>query len=171
MRSRLIGWLLLASMACAGCSGMRGPARWFGSQATAQFAPDTQQGVSVVDSAEMASFFAHASGFYSRLALRRFNDRTTFLDPKLGIYFRTESAYADYYAFVTGHLRLAHFKRLRPTSVEIAEVRSEGPGKAVVVVKMTGENSRPLRWNDVHLTREDRWERIEERWWIVPGRI
>ena len=119
----------------------------------------------------MASFFEHASGFYSRLPLRRFNDRNTFMDPKLGAYFRTESAYADYYANLSGSLRFAHFKRLRPLSIEIVEVRSEGPGKAVVVAKMLGDNSRPLRWTDVELTREDRWERVGERWWIVPGRI
>lgn len=163
--------LALALCAALGCSAYRGAAHWFGSEARATAAPDTAQGVAVIDSAEMASFFEHASGFYARLALRRFNDRTTFLDPKLGAYFQTKSAYADYYANLTGALRFAHFKRLRPTSVEIVEVRAEGPGKAVVVARLIGDNSRPLRWNDVELVREDRWERVGERWWIVPGQI
>jgi hypothetical protein len=133
--------------------------------------PDVSRGLAVVESAELAGFFEHAHGFYTRLALRRFNDRNTFMDPKLASYFRTESAYADYYANMTGALRYAHFKRLRPLSVEILEVRSEGPGKAVVVTRLVGDNSRPLRWTDVELTREDKWERVGERWWIAPGRI
>ena len=93
------------------------------------------------------------------------------MDPKLGGYFRTESAYADYYANLTGSLRGARFKRLRPLSVEVLEVRADGPGKAVVVTRMLGDNSRPLRWTDVELVREDKWERVGERWWISPGRI
>jgi hypothetical protein len=119
----------------------------------------------------MAAFFEHASGFYSRIALRRFNDRTTFQDPKLSAYFRTDSAYADYYANLTGALRLAHFKRNRPTSVEILEVRMEGPGQATIEIRLLGDNSRPLRWNDVELLRADKWERVGDRWWIVPGPI
>jgi hypothetical protein len=129
------------------------------------------KGVTELESAELADFFAYAHGFYSRLPLRRFNDRNTFMDPKLGAYFRTESAYADYYANLTGALRYARFKRLRPLTVEILEVRAEGPGKAIVVTRMVGDNSRPLRWTDVELTREDKWERVGERWWISPGRI
>jgi hypothetical protein len=93
------------------------------------------------------------------------------MDPKIGAYFRTESAYADYYANLTGALRYARFKRLRPLSVEVLEVRAEGPGKAVVITRMVGDNSRPLRWTDVELVREDKWERVGERWWISPGRI
>lgn len=170
MRTMFVVLALAASLAASGCSVLRRPASWFGSDApSAQ--PDVARGVAVVDSAELAGFFEHASGFYSRLALRRFNDRNTFLDPKLSGYFQTESAYADYYAALTGMLRFAHFKRLRPTEVEVVEVRAEGPGKAVVLVKLTGDNSRPLRWNDVHLVREDHWERVDGRWWIVPGRI
>ena len=163
--------LVLAASLTLGCAALRATAGWFGPSAPQTAPPDASQGVVEVDSAEMASFFEHASGFYARLALRRFNDRTTFLDPKLGAYFRTESAYADYYANLTGALRFAHFKRLRPVSVEIAEVRSEGPGKAVVVAKLVGANSRPLRWNDVELVREDRWERVGDRWWLVPGPV
>ena len=164
---RLAAAVLIASLAL-GCSAFR----WLTpDRGPKPPVPDTSQGLVELDSGEMASFFEHASGFYARLALRRFNDRTTFLDPKLGAYFRTESAYADYYANLTGALRFAHFKRLRPISVEVVEVRAEGPGKAVVVAKLIGENSRPLSITGVDLVREDRWERVGERWWIVPGPI
>ena len=154
-----------------GCAAWRGVGSWFADDAPAAAKPDPSQGVAEVSSAELADFFAYAHGFYSRLPLRRFNDRNTFMDPKLGAYFRTESAYADYYANLTGALRYARFKRLRPLSVEILEVRAEGPGKAVVVTRMVGDNSRPLRWTDVELVRADTWERVGERWWISPSRI
>ncbi len=163
--------LALALGLASGCSWMRGPSGWFEGSTPAPLPPDLSQGLTDVSSGEVGAFFEHASGFYSRLPLRRFNDRTTFLDPKLGAYFRTDSAYADYYANLTGALRIAHFKRLRPTSVEILEVRMEGPGQAVVSLRLLGDNSRPLRWNDVELLRDDRWERVGERWWIVPGPI
>jgi len=154
-----------------GCAAWRGATSWFGNDGIAVAKPDPAQGLSEVSSSDLADFFAYAHGFYSRLPLRRFNDRNTFMDPKLSGYFRTESAYADYYANLTGALRYARFKRLRPLSVEIVEVRAEGPGKAAVVTRMVGDNSRPLRWTDVELTREDKWERVGERWWISPGRI
>jgi hypothetical protein len=160
----------LAAHLALGCAAWRNPASWFG-DTVAPAKPDPTKGLTQVQSAELTDFFAYAHGFYSRLPLRRFNDRNTFMDPKLGAYFRTESAYADYYANLTGALRFARFKRLRPLSVEILEVRGEGPGKAVVVWRMTGDNSRPLRWTDVELNREDKWERVGERWWISPGRI
>jgi hypothetical protein len=163
--------LVLAAALGLGCASWRRPAAWFKPDAVQEVKPDASQGLTAVDSAELADFFAYAHGFYSRLPLRRFNDRNTFMDPKLGAYFRTESAYADYYANMTGALRYARFKRLRPLSVEILEVRAEGPGKAVVVTRMVGENSRPLRWTDVELMREDQWERVGERWWIAPSRI
>jgi hypothetical protein len=161
----LVAWLGL------GCAAWRGATSWFGPDAPATAKPNPTQGLTEVSSAELGDFFSYAHAFYARLPLRRFNDRNTFMDPKLGAYFRTESAYADYYANLTGALRWARFKRLRPLSVEIVEVRAEGPGKAVVVTRMLGDNSRPLRWTDVELTREDKWERVGERWWISPGRI
>lgn len=168
---RLVALALVAVLGL-GCASWRGATAWFRTaDAPAAAKPDASKGVTEIDSRELADFFAYAHAFYARLPLRRFNDRNTFMDPKLGAYFRTESAYADYYANLTGALRWARFKRLRPLSVEILEVRAEGPGKAVVVTRMVGDNSRPLRWTDVELTREDKWERVGERWWISPGRI
>ena len=164
----LLIWLLTLGL---GCASWRSATAWFGHDQPVAVKPDTGRGVTEVSSAELADFFGYAAGFYSRLPLRRFNDRNTFMDSKLSAYFRTESAYADYYANMTGALRWARFRRLRPLSVEIVEVRAEGPGKAVVVTRMVGDNSRPLRWTDVELTREDKWERVGERWWISPGRI
>jgi hypothetical protein len=167
---RLLALMVVASLGL-GCASWRRPAGWFSAGPAESAKPDASRGLAEVDSAELADFFAYAHGFYSRLALRRFNDRNTFMDPKLGAYFRTESAYADYYANLTGALRYARFQRLRPLSIEVVEVRAEGPGKAVVVTRMVGDNSRPLRWTDVELVREDKWERVGERWWISPGRI
>jgi hypothetical protein len=164
----LAGFLAFTAL---GCASWRSPGSWFGRSKPTEAAPDVSRGVTEVSSAELADFFSYAYGFYSRLPLRRFNDRNTFMDPKLGAYFRTESAYADYSANMTGALRYARFKRLRPLSVEIVEVRAEGPGKAVVKVRFVGDNSRPLRWTDVDLVREDKWERVGERWWISPGRV
>jgi hypothetical protein len=163
--------LALAAQLGLGCAAWRGVTGWFADSGPAQAEPDPSQGLTEVSSAELSDFFVYAHGFYSRLPLRRFNDRDTFMDPKLGSYFRTESAYADYYANLTGALRFARFKRLRPLSVEILEVRAEGPGKAAVVIRLVGDNSRPLRWTDVELVREDKWERVGERWWISPSRI
>ncbi len=167
---RTVALALVASLGL-GCASWRKPSSWFSPEVSKAAAPDSARGLTEVDSAELADFFATANGFYSRLALRRFNDRNTFMDPKLGAYFRTESAYADYYANLTGTLRYARFQRLRPLAIEVVEVRSGGPGKAVVVTRMVGENSRPLRWTEVELVREDKWERVGERWWISPGRI
>ena len=167
---RLLALVLVASLG-SGCASWRRPTTWFSAKPAEAAKPDAARGLTEVDSAELGDFFSYANGFYSRLALRRFNDRNTFMDPKLGAYFRTESAYADYYANMTGALRYARFLRLRPISIEIVEVRSDGPGKAIVETRMVGENSRPLRWTDVELVREDKWERVGERWWISPGRI
>ncbi len=167
---QLLALALVASLGF-GCTSWRKPSSWFAREPEKVAKPDAARGLTEVDSADLVDFFAYANGFYSRLAQRRFNDRNTFMDPKLGAYFRTESAYADYYANLTGSLRYARFQRLRPLAVEVVEVRSDGPGKAVVVTRMVGENSRPLRWTDVELVREDKWERVGERWWIAPGRI
>lgn len=167
---KLLVLLVVASLGL-GCASWRRAGAWLSRDAAEPAKPDTSRGLTEVQSDELADFFAYAHAFYARLALRRFNDRDTFKDPKLGAYFRTESAYADYYANLTGALRWARFRRLRPLSVEIVEVRSDGPGKAIVVTRMVGDNSRPLRWNDVELVREDKWERVGDRWWISPGRI
>ena len=40
-----------------------------------------------------------------------------------------------------------------------------------VRVRLTGENGRPLRWWETSLVREDRWERMDGRWWIIPGKL
>ena len=173
MKKWIAGALLLVLTPLVGCAAWRKTTAWIrpGPEVEKPAAPDLTQGLVETQSEDLTDFFAYAHGFYSRLSLRRFNDRNTFMDPKLGAYFRTESAYADFYANLTGNLRWAHFQRLRPISIEILEVRSDGPGKAVVRTRFVGENSRPLRFTDVEMVREDKWERVGERWWIVPGRI
>ncbi|MBM4384274.1 MAG: hypothetical protein FJ091_13040 [Deltaproteobacteria bacterium] len=173
MKKLAVLLIALSLTPLAGCATWRKATAWVrpGPEVAKPAGPDLSQGLVETSAADLTDFFAYAHGFYSRLALRRFNDRNTFMDPKLGAYFRTESAYADFYANMTGQLRWAHFKRLRPLAIEIVEVRSDGPGKAVVTTRFVGDNSRPLRWTDVDLVREDKWERVGERWWIAPGRI
>jgi hypothetical protein len=34
-----------------------------------------------------------------------------------------------------------------------------------------GENSLPLRFWETRLVREDRWERQDGQWWVVPGKL
>jgi hypothetical protein len=55
--------------------------------------------------------------------------------------------------------------------VEVAEFVFEGPGRALVRVKLVGEDGMPLRPGETEVEREDRWERREGQWWIVPGKL
>ena len=133
--------------------------------------PDLAQGVAVVDNEAVASFYQRAQGFYGRLAGRRFNTLSTYRDPFFREFFRTERAHADYYADLTQALRLAHFEQNTPVALDVVELRLEGPGRAVVRTRIVGENDQPLRWWETELMREDRWERSDGDWWIVPGAI
>ena len=47
----------------------------------------------------------------------------------------------------------------------------ELPVAARVSVLMVGQNGRPLRWWTTRLLRDDRWERRDGRWWIIPGKL
>ncbi len=134
-------------------------------------APDLSQGVAVVDNEELTSFYQRAQGFYGRLAGRRFNTLSTYRDPFFRDYFRTERAHSDYYADLTQALRVAHFEQNTPLTLDVLELRLEGPGRAVVRSRIVGENDLPLRWWETELIREDRWERSDGAWWIVPGAI
>ena len=133
--------------------------------------PDLAQGVAVVDSEAVASFYQRAQGFYGRLAGRRFNTISTYRDPFLREFFRTEQAHADYYADLTQALRMANFEQNTPVALDVLELRLEGPGRAVVRTRIVGENDLPLRWWETELVREDRWEGSDGAWWIGPGAI
>ncbi len=151
--------------------GLGGCALWpFGDAATVP-KPDLGQGLETLEEGPAVSFYARAQAFYDRLAMRRFNDISTYRDEQLRDYFRSEGAFSDYYAGLAQALADAHFERNRPLSLEVVELRMLGPGEAEVVTRMVGENGLPLRPGKTTLERVDRWERIQGRWWIVPGKL
>jgi hypothetical protein len=132
--------------------------------------PDPAHGLALVDDAALLEFHQRATAFYTRLAKRRFDSIQTYQDEALRDHFRSEEAFADYYADLTSALVEAHFEKNRPVALEVVEFALEGPGRARVVVRLLGEDGRPLRRGSVQLERNDRWERIDGAWWIVPGR-
>jgi len=133
-------------------------------------APDPEHGLELVDDPALLEFHVRATAFYGRLARRRFDSIQTYQDEKLRDFFRTETAFADYYADLTSALSEAHFEKNRPIALAVVEFALEGPGRARVVTRFVGEDGRPLRRGEVELERSDRWERIDGAWWIVPGR-
>jgi hypothetical protein len=154
---RRAAWLVgLLALGCAG-SGDEPP-------------PDASQGIELVQEGAVVDFYERASAFYGRLARRRFDSIETYQDAALRSFFRDEQAYADYYADLASALVEAHFEKNRPLALEVMELRLEGPGRARVETRISGEDSRPLRRGTVHLDRTDRWERTDETWRIEPGR-
>lgn len=140
----------------------------FGSDgAAAQPAPDS--GVEVLTEAPEVEFHQRASQFYERLTGRRFNSLATFRDPALREFFETEESFSDYFADLAQDLAEAHFARNQPLATSVEEFAVDGPGRARVRVWMGGDNGLPLRFWSTRLVREDRWERRNGRWWIIPG--
>ncbi|MDJ0869461.1 MAG: hypothetical protein QNK03_25380 [Myxococcota bacterium] len=133
-------------------------------------APDVSAGVVVVESPAVYDFYERATAFYQRLEGRRFNSITTFRDAGLREYFRDDLSFSDYYALLAQELVEAHFERSQPIASEILEFLVDGPGSARVRVLIGGENGLPLRWWQTGIEREDHWERLDGRWWIVPNR-
>jgi hypothetical protein len=109
--------------------------------------------------------------FYTRILNRRFNSIATYHDPALRELFGAPEAFADYFAALADALEEAHFDALRPTSLDLEQIDVLEPDVALVTVRYRGENSLPLRWWTVDLTRTDRWERSDGRWWIIPGKL
>ena len=131
-----------------------------------------EPGASVAVSAESAlSFQRRIDAFYRRLTQRRFNALETFNDPVLRDHFRSPDLFFDYYADLAHTLAEAHFEKSRPNRVEIQEFLFESGEVALVQVRFRGDDRRPLRPGTVSVVRRDRWERIEGRWWIAPGRL
>ena len=155
---------LAALLLVFGCGG------WPFSREPAGPAPDPEQGIELVDDAAVLEFYERASTFYARLARRRFDSIETYQDELLRGFFRSEAAYADYYADLADALVEAHFEKNRPVSLEVIELRLEGPGRGHVHTQIIGEDGRPLRRGRVQLERTDRWERLEGVWRIAPGR-
>lgn len=155
MRARL---LCLAALALGlGCRAVAPPAAE---------APCTE-----IDPVEAASFEWRIGDFYERLANRRFNSIATFGDPALREFFQSLEAFSDYYADLSQDLADANFEANRPTAVTVEGVCFELPVAARVRVRFDGENGRPLRWWGTRLVRDDRWERRDGRWWIIPGKL
>jgi len=116
-------------------------------------------------------FFQRAETFYQTLILRRFNTLETFNNPVLRDHFQTPDAFFDYYADLAESLSAARFDRSRPTGVEVEEFLFENRFIAQVQVRFVGEDSRPLNPGTAVLIRLDRWERINGRWWLAPGKL
>ena len=126
--------------------------------------------VEVVDSSEVADFYARATEFYRRLEGRRFNSVASFRDAGLREYFGSDQSFSDYYADLADDLATASFERSVPLQTEVQEFLVDAPGRARVKIRIVGEDGRPLRFWATAMQREDRWERRDGRWWIVPGR-
>jgi hypothetical protein len=134
-----------------------------------QPAPDS--GVEVMTDAPEVQFHARASAFYARLTGRRFNSLASYRDEGLREYFESAESYADYFSDLAQDLTKANFERNQPVWTEVEEFLVEGPGRARVRVHIVGENGLPLRFWATSLDREDRWERRDGRWWIIPSAL
>jgi len=134
-----------------------------------EVAPAPGSGVVVLDASPELEFYQQASQFYQRLTGSRFNSLSTFRDPSLREYFESEESFSDYFADLAQDLAEAHFARNQPVSSVVEEFSVDGPGKARVRTRVVGDNGQPLRFWSTSLVREDRWERRDGRWWIIPG--
>jgi hypothetical protein len=109
--------------------------------------------------------------FYTRIINRRFNSIATFHDPALRELFGSPEAFADYFAALADALTVANFEALRPTWLGLEQIDVLEPDAVLVTVRYRGQNSLPLRWWSVELSQTDRWERNDDRWWIIPGKL
>ncbi len=159
-RPRALAATGVAALVALSCSGGSGSA-----------APDPKVGVEVVRAESVLDFHRRATDFYRLLEGRRFNSLVTFRDPALRDYFQSETAFSDYYADLAQVLADAHFERNRPLRTTVEEFLVEAAGRARVRVRIGGQSGLPLRWWSTAVVREDRWERVDGRWWIVPGRL
>ena len=131
---------------------------------------DPAYGVEIVNDPSITDFLERADAFYDRLSRRRVNTIATFSDRVLREYFQTEEQYSDYYSDLAQALTIAHFEKNRPLGAEVQEFSFDAPGRARVKYRFVGDNGLPLRFWRTSLEREDRWERADGKWWIVPGR-
>ncbi len=112
-----------------------------------------------------------AAAFYGHLIDRRVNSLDTYSDPALRDFFSSREAFTNFYANLAAALDRAYFQDSRPTSARVERIEAGEGDAAQLRVRYRGENRLPLRWWEVELVREDRWERSGERWWIVPGKL
>lgn len=116
-------------------------------------------------------FLQRTETFYTTLIRRRFNTLETFNDRVLRDHFQTPDAFFDYYADLAQSLAEARFERSRPIDVQVEEFLFENRFIAQVQVRFVGKSSRPLDPGTAVLIRLDRWERMDGRWWIRPGKL
>ena len=116
-------------------------------------------------------FLQRTETFYTTLIRRRFNTLETFNDRVLRDHFQTPDAFFDYYADLAQSLAEARFERSRPIEVQVEEFLFENRFIAQVQVRFVGKSSRPLDPGTAVLIRLDRWERVDGRWWIRPGKL
>jgi hypothetical protein len=116
-------------------------------------------------------FLRRTETFYETLIRRRFNTLESFNDRVLRDHFQTPDDFFDYYADLAQSLYLARFDRSRPNEVEVEEFLFENRFIAQVQVRFVGYDNRPLNPGRAVLIRLDRWERVNGRWWITPGKL
>ena len=150
---------LLGVLFCSACSSSSG------------HIPKPPSGSVGVAGGYAIDFLRRTETFYKTLVRRRFNTLETFNDRVLRDHFQTPDAFFDYYADLTQALLEARFERSRPNAVEIEELLFENRFTAQVQVRFLGEDNRPLNPGKAVLIRIDRWERVDGRWWIRPGKL
>ena len=139
--------------------------------ATSRHLPEPPAGSVGVAGEYALEFLQRTETFYNRLIRRRFNTLETFNDVVLRDHFQTTDAFFDYYAELAQTLYEANFERTRPLEVQVEEFLFENRFQARVQVRFLGEDRRPLRPGTAVLIRLDRWERVDGRWWIQPGKL
>lgn len=168
MRALWLGLGLVVALHTTGCGLYWGWLPWMDRPPTRA---DESHGVQLVGNEAVVEFHERANTFYARLAKRRFNTLATYRDERLREYFRTDAAFSDYYADLAQTLQDFHFEKNRPVRLAVRDFVFEGPGRAKVTVRIEGANGLPLRPGKTVYLRQDRWERLEERWWIIPGKL
>jgi len=167
---RLLPGLLALCLLGSGILGCAGPTKgaWGGEATYEGFSPNT---LNRGGAADFTILVPLAKLFYERVEARRFDSLATFEDPALREFFRSEQAFADYYAAFAEALTQARFESNRPTAVRLESMARTGPATVRVRVRFRGENALPLRWWSTYASREDTWNFSQGRWWIVPGKV
>ena len=150
---------LLGSIFCSACAS------------SSRHIPKPPSGSVGVAGGYAIEFLQRTETFYTTLIRRRFNTLETFNDRVLRDHFQTPDAFFDYYADLAQSLNEARFERSRPTTVQVEEFLFENRFIAQVQVRFVGKNNRPLNPGNSVLIRLDRWERVDGRWWIRPGKL
>jgi len=162
----LLGLVFLSGLGPA-CAGSRAT-DWGGEASFEGFEPNTLNPGGVADYTILLPL---SKLFYSRITARRFDSLATFEDPALREFFRSDEAFADYYAAFAEALSKANFESNRPTAVSLEAMDRTGPTRVLIRVRFRGENALPLRWWSTRSVRDDLWDFEDGRWWITPGKV